>query len=133
MLTPILTLVCWTLVVWIWMYATRIPAMQKAKIAPDDAVHPGALNALPFNVRVVADNYNHLHEQPTLFYALAVYAHLAGTATPFMVSLAWMYVGLRIVHSLIQIVVRKVVPRFGVFFLSSLVLIVLAILNLLAL
>ena len=60
------------------MYATRVPAMQKAKIDPQSAIHPGALSVLPANVRVVADNYNHLHEQPTIFYALAIYTHLAG-------------------------------------------------------
>ena len=71
-LYPVLALVVWTLVMWLWMYATRIPAMQKAGINPDDARHPGNSygDKIPPNVRSVADNYNHLHEQPTIFYAL---------------------------------------------------------------
>ena len=65
-LTPVLILISWTAVMWLWMYATRIPAMQKAKINPDDARHPGTYgDRLPANVRAIADNYNHLHEQPT--------------------------------------------------------------------
>ncbi|MEL7540791.1 MAG: MAPEG family protein, partial [Pseudomonadota bacterium] len=80
-LTPVLLLVCWTLIMWLWMYATRIPAMTKAKIDPDDARHPGTYaDRLPANVRAVADNYNHLHEQPTIFYALMVFAALTGGA-----------------------------------------------------
>lgn len=133
MLTPILALVIWTLIVWVWMYATRIPAMQKAKIDPESAVHPGSLSVLPENVRVVADNYNHLHEQPTIFYALAFYTHLAGNTGDLAISLAWIYVVLRIVHSLIQIIVRKVIPRFSVFLLSSVTLVLLAAVNLVAL
>lgn len=133
MLTPVLALIVWTLIIWTWMYATRIPAMQKAKIRPDDAIHPGALNVLPPGARVVADNYNHLHEQPTLFYALAIYSHLAGVADPLNIALAWGYVGVRVAHSLVQIVLKKVMVRFSVFVLASVLLIIIAIRNLIAL
>ncbi len=132
-LTPVLALVCWTLIVWVWMYATRIPAMKKAKIDPQSAIHPGSLSGLPTGARVVADNYNHLHEQPTIFYALALYAHLAGAADPINIWLAWAYVGLRIVHSFVQIVVRRVMLRFFVFATGSVVLILMAIRCVLAL
>lgn len=133
MLTPVLALVCWTLIVWVWMYATRIPAMQKAKIDPQSAIHPGALSALPADVRVVADNYNHLHEQPTIFYALAIYTHLAGAGGEPAVMLAWAYVALRVVHSFMQIVVKRVMLRFMTFALGSLCLIAIAVLDVLAL
>ncbi|MEK7266406.1 MAG: MAPEG family protein [Pseudomonadota bacterium] len=133
MLTPVLALVCWTLIVWLWMYATRIPAMQAAKIDPQSAVHPGALSVLPESVRVVADNYNHLHEQPTIFYALAIYTHLAGAGSEMTIALAWAYVGLRVVHSFMQIVVKRVMLRFMTFALGSLCLIAIAVLDVLAL
>lgn len=133
MLAPVLALVVWTLIVWLWMYATRIPAMQKAKIDPQSAVHPGSLATLPTNVRVVADNYNHLHEQPTIFYALMIYSHLAGIADPLNVWLAWGYVGLRVAHSFAQIVLKRVIVRFSLFAVSTILLIVIAARNLLAL
>ncbi|PCJ70352.1 MAG: hypothetical protein COA62_07055 [Rhodobiaceae bacterium] len=133
-LTPILVLVSWTLVIWIWMYARRMPAMTAAKVDPQDAQHPGALaKLLPSQVQRVADNYNHLHEQPTIFYALVIYTHLAGAVDPINIALAWSYVGLRIVHSLIQNTVNIVVARFAVFSLSAIVLMALAVRNLLAL
>ena len=131
MLTPILALVCWTLIIWVWMYATRIPAMNAAKIHPQDAAHPGALNALPSSARRVADNYNHLHEQPTIFYALVAYTHLAGTTDMLNIQLAWAYVALRVIHSLNQCTVNHVTSRFITFKLSTLVLITLAVRNVL--
>jgi hypothetical protein len=122
-LTPILALIILSLLVWIWMYATRIPAMQKMGINPDNARHPGSLDGLPSAVRQVADNYNHLMEQPTIFYALAFYIYLSGQQDHLYIVLAWVYVGLRVVHTLIQCTVNRVAWRFSVFVLSTLVLI----------
>jgi hypothetical protein len=125
MLLPILTLIAWTMIMWAWMYATRIPAMQAAKIDPQDAAKPGSLDVLPLKVRQIADNYNHLHEQPTLFYALALVAHVGNLADGVSIWLAWGYVALRVLHSLVQATVNLVTLRFGVFALASLVLIAL--------
>ncbi|MEM9180933.1 MAG: MAPEG family protein [Pseudomonadota bacterium] len=126
-LTPVLLMVCWTLIMWLWMYATRIPAMSKAKIDPDDARHPGTYaDKLPANVRAIADNYNHLHEQPTLFYALMVFAALTGGSDSLMMYLGYAYVGIRVLHSFVQALSPKVALRFMVFALGSIVLFVMA-------
>lgn len=132
MLAPIITLVAWTLVMWIWMYATRIPAIQAARIPPQDAAHPGSLNVLPSEIRRVADNYNHLHEQPTIFYALALALYVGQMADALSVQLAWAYVGLRVLHSLTQATVNRVAIRFGLFALSSVVLIIMCVRGLIA-
>ncbi len=121
-LTPILALVAWSLLVWVWMYATRIPAIQKAKLDPQTAAHPGSLNVLPSSVRAVADNYNHLMEQPTIFYALVVYLHLTQQGDPVNTNLAWAYVVLRAVHSLVQNTANLVPLRFLIFSLSTMML-----------
>ncbi|MEQ3745049.1 MAG: MAPEG family protein [Henriciella sp.] len=129
-LTPVLLLILWTLVMWLWMYATRIPAMQKAKIDADEARHPGTyVDRMPANVRSIAENYNHLHEQPTIFYALMGFAALTGGATSTMMYLGFGYVGLRVLHSLVQVLSPKVIIRFGVFAVSSIVLIVMAVME----
>lgn len=127
-LTPVLALILWTLLIWVVMYARRIPAMNKAGIAPQDAAHPGSLNVLPSCVRAAADNYNHLMEQPTIFYALMFYLHLSGSSQgdSMALTLAWAYVALRVLHSLTQITVNTVVTRFALFSLSTIVLIVMA-------
>jgi hypothetical protein len=132
-LTPILALVCWTFVLWFWLYATRIPALRAAKIDPAKLKQKQDLDVLPVKVRQVADNYNHLHEQPTVFYALAIYSHLVGVHDELNVWLAWTYVAVRVLHSLIQCTSNFVPLRFSVFTLGSLVLMVIAARNVIAL
>jgi hypothetical protein len=125
MIAPVLALVAWTFVMWFWMYATRIPAIQKAKVDMAELSRTGGALELPPEVSRVADNYNHLHEQPTLFYAVALAAQLAGAADGAAVGLAWAYVAIRVVHSFVQ-ATRNVIPvRFAVFSLGSLVLLAL--------
>ena len=126
MLAPVLALIVLSLLVWVWMYATRIPAMQRAKIDPQAARHPGSLNSLPSSARQVADNYNHLMEQPTIFYALVFVIILSGHSDVFYIDLAWAYVGLRVLHTLIQGTVNIVNLRFLVFSLSTIVLMIMA-------
>jgi hypothetical protein len=118
-LTPALALVCWTLVMWIWLYATRLPAMRAAGLDPNKVKEKKDLDVLPRKVRQVADNYNHLHEQPVLFYALVFYCHLAGVGDATNVMLAWIYVGFRVAHSLFQALVNFVPVRFALFALGS--------------
>src|SRR5262245_30385670 len=120
---PVLALIAWTFVMWLWMYATRIPAMRAAKIDLDVASRTGAKLALPPEVTRVADNYNHLHEQPTLFYALALAAQIAGGADSINITLAWIYVLIRIVHSLVHATKNVIIVRFFVFNIGTIVLI----------
>jgi hypothetical protein len=130
-LTPVLALIVWTFVLWVWLYATRIPAMRA--IGMDKFSRKDDLKQLPIGVQNIADNYNHLHEQPTLFYALAIYSHLAGTADPVNVALAWTYVGIRVVHSFIQCTSNFIPLRFTVFAIGTLVLMAMTVRNVLAL
>lgn len=129
---PVLGLILWTFVIWMWMYATRIPAMRAAGIDPAKLKQKGELEVLPIKVKQIADNYNHLHEQPTVFYALAIYSHLVGVHDPLNIGLAWGYVALRIAHSLIQCTGNFVPVRFVVFASSSVVLMVIAARNVIA-
>jgi hypothetical protein len=107
------------------MYATRIPAMNAAKLDPDRlARDPEAKldRLLPPEVQWKAHNYNHLHEAPTVFYAVALVLAIVGQGDGLNAWLGWAYVAIRIVHSLVQATVNRVTVRFAVFVLSSLVL-----------
>jgi hypothetical protein len=127
-LAPALALVLWTFVMWAWLYATRIPAIVRGKVALTPATTKDEMNRqLPPQVRWKADNYNHLLEQPTLFYAVAVIAAVAGAGDALNVGLAWAYVALRVVHSLIQAIVNVIPARFAVFMAASLVLLALSV------
>jgi hypothetical protein len=110
------------------MYATRIPAIRKARLPLDPSAPRGEQMAtLPATVRWKADNYNHLMEQPTVFYAVALSLAVLGQGDGINSTLAWVYFALRVVHSLVQTTVNKIEVRFGVFVLSSFVLIALTV------
>ena len=127
-LAPLIALVLWSFVMWAWLYATRIPAIVKNKIALDPDRPKEEFHArLPARVRWKADNYNHLMEQPTLFYAVALTLALIGEGADLNAALAWLYVGLRIVHSLVQATVNIVVLRFAIFMAASVVLLAMAV------
>ena len=105
----------------------RIPAILRLRIRLDGNLPRGEQMAtLPPRVRWKADNYNHLHEQPTLFYATALTLALLDQGDVLTVGLAWAYVGLRVAHSLIQALVNVIIVRFSVFMIASAVLVVLA-------
>ena len=127
-LSPVLALIVWSLIIWCLMYARRIPAMQKAKINPESARSPdGNWKAkLPEKTQAAAHNYNHLMEQPTIFYALMFTIFLMDKVTPLALYCAWGYVILRVIHSLVQVTSNKVMIRFSVFTLSTWLLIVVA-------
>jgi hypothetical protein len=132
LLLPVLALVGWTFVLWFWMYATRIPAMQRARIDMAELSRTGAPLVLPPEIARVSDNYNHLHEQPTIFYAVALTAALAGATDVASVVLAWVYVVLRVVHSLVQATKNPIPIRFAIFTLASFALMALWVRTLLA-
>ncbi len=111
-----------------WLYATRIPAMVRQKIAYDPRRPVEEFHSqLPPQVRWKADNYNHLMEQPTLFYAVALSLALLGADGAVNIALAWGYVGLRVIHSLVQATVNVIVVRFAIFMIATLVLLLMSI------
>jgi len=127
-LAPLLALVLWSFVMWAWLYATRIPAITRLDIVFDPMRPNSDFNAqIPPKVRWKADNYNNLMEQPTLFYAVALTLAVIGAGDGLSLVLAWTYVVLRIVHSLVHALINIVIWRFAVFMLGSVVLLVLAI------
>lgn len=127
MLQPVVALVLWSMVMWAWLYATRVPAMIGARTKLDPTLPRDVmLGGLPPRVRWKADNYNHLMEQPTLFYATALTLALVGPNDGLNLALAWAYVGLRVTHSLIQALINVILVRFAVFMVASSVLVVLA-------
>ncbi|MEG8025017.1 MAPEG family protein [Sphingomonas aurantiaca] len=127
-LRPMVVLIAWTLVMLGWALATRLPAMKAAGVDLRTLVGTKGSDAdrsLPPQAQWKVHNYNHLMEQPTLFYAVCTVLALSGSGDGPNAWIAWAYVGLRIVHSLIQATSNRVRDRFVVFVLSSLTLVAL--------
>jgi hypothetical protein len=121
-LAPVVALVVWTIVMMVWMYATRFPAMRRKGISLKGRVgsKTGSLEGVVEDrVNWKAHNYNHLMEQPTLFYAIALSLALMGMGGGINLYLAWAYVLFRVLHSLVQATTNIVLHRFILFLLAS--------------
>jgi len=131
MLAPAAVLVVWTLIVLLWIIPFRFGAIAKVK---DKSTLPGKKGVrgsdlegvIPDKANWPAHNHTHLHEQPTLFYAVSAIIAIVGPSA-FDVTLAWIYVGIRIVHSLWQNLVNTIPVRFALFLVSTIALVVLAV------
>jgi hypothetical protein len=124
-LLSVFVLAALTAAMMLWMYATRLPAMKRAGLDPQAAAHTADLRGkLPASAERVADNYNHLTEAPTVFYAVALGIVVLGAADPVHVACAWTFVGLRVAHSLVQATINRVALRFLLFTLSWVALII---------
>ena len=131
-LAPTIVLVLWSLIMLMWMGATRFPAIAKLGVDPKSLPAGGRgrdlEELLPPSVMWKAHNYDHLMEQPTIFYATVFVLVAIGEGAGLNATLAWAYCLLRIVHSLWQATVNKVIPvRIGLFSASSVCLVVLAV------
>jgi hypothetical protein len=123
LLGPVVALVAWSILMFIWMYVARLREMRRAGISLKGRVgtRGGALEGvIPDQANWKAHNYNHLMEQPTIFYAIVLALVLMGFDHPINVYLAWGYVAFRVLHSLVQATVNVVTYRFALFILATL-------------
>lgn len=129
MLAPAAVLVTWTLVMLFWMAFSRFPILAKQgktlSNAPAGIRGQDSEGDLPPSVNWKSHNYSHLLEQPTLFYAVVVIIAIMG-ATETDIWAAWIYVGLRIIHSIWQATANRIPARFSLFLASTVALIYLA-------
>ncbi len=122
-LTPVLALIIWTFVMWVWMYKRRIPAMMAiTKNTQEFIDKPELKDKIPARVKWAAENYNHLHEQPVVFYALMFYLFLSNLTPSWILYAAWGYVIVRVLHSLSQVIGNRIMVRFPLFVLGSVLL-----------
>ena len=125
-LKPVVVLAAWTLVMWAWMLIVRMPALRSAGVDLNKLVGSKGTDAdrvLPAKAQWPVHNYNHLMEQPTIFYAVAIVLAITGTGYGVNAWLGWGYAGFRIAHSLVQATVNRVLFRFWLFLASTLCLI----------
>eukprot|EP01038_Epipyxis_sp_PR26KG_P005916 gene5916-8159_t len=120
--SPALVLISWSMIMMLWLYSIRIPIVIQRRIKMEDNMTKEKFNSFmsPY-AKNVADNYNHLMEQPTIFYAIVFYFKVTQKGTSLQTVLAWFYVGTRIVHSLFQ-AGGLILNRFMIFMVSSFIL-----------
>ncbi|MBR0551923.1 MAPEG family protein [Stakelama marina] len=129
-LKPVVVLIAWSLFMLFWMLMTRMPAMKAAGVDLTRLTGSKGSDAdgmLPDRAQWKAHNYNHLMEQPTLFYAVCLVLAVAGWGGGINATIAWIYVGLRILHSIVQATWNRVAVRFMLFGLATIALLALTV------
>ena len=123
-LYPVFTLAWWTSCVLLLIPIARIKAGRRREIVPDDFKY-GESASVPPHVSIPNRNYMNLLELPVLFYVATILLYVSPHSSSAFIVLAWMYVGLRIIHSLIHLTYNKVFHRLAAFALSNAVLVAL--------
>lgn len=122
-LQPLIAMAILTLFVALRMLCSRVTAMRKLKIHPQQGQDAKKLNAmLPSEVARIANNYNHLFEQPVIFYVICLALAVMQQVDEIHIWCAWLYTALRFAHSWVQTTIDYVMLRFVLFVMSWMVL-----------
>lgn len=125
LLMPMLVLAAWSLIILFVLIGQRVRHSGKTGVQPQDMRTPELAYAnCTESINNMANNFKHLFEVPVLFYVVCIVATLAGATSGLMATLAWVFVGLRVVHSVIQSTINVVMLRLAVFATSVTVLVV---------
>lgn len=108
-----------TIVVWVYMYVKRIPFIEKSNIPPEQLTPYVLLKSSPPDVSNPSDNFKNLCELPTLFYALCIYLYVTDNVDLAALIAAWLFVGFRVLHSLVHCTVNIPILRFSLYSIST--------------
>jgi len=119
LLQPVVVMLLLTICMAFWLFITRIPAMKRLKIHPQKGQNTSELaKLLPQEIVRISNNYNHLFEQPIIFYTICIIISLLNHVDNIHIWTAWAYVVIRVIHSIVQATVDIVMIRFTLFLLS---------------
>ncbi len=117
-LWPMCAQACLVALVWLRLYAVRLTEIRVRGIEPQQLARADEAVKLLAN-NSAADNLRNLFEIPVLFFAICLALYVTGFVTPVQVSLAWGFVMLRAVHSLVHTTYNRVMHRFAAYALST--------------
>jgi hypothetical protein len=123
-LYPLCALAAWTFLVLLLIPFVRVRSVRRREVRPNDFKY-GESAAVPPGVSIPNRNYMNLLELPMLFYVVCLVLYVTAGGSSLPVAVAWAYVGLRIVHSLIHLTYNQVIHRLSVFALSNAALVLL--------
>lgn len=119
---PFFSMILLTFVVWIYMYARRIPFIQKSNLSPEQLTPIEFARISPPAVSNPSDNLKNLFEIPTIFYGLALYFYVTNQVDTTYVVASWFFVAFRVLHSAVHCTINIVVLRFWLYCISALAL-----------
>ena len=117
---PMFSVLILTFVVWVYMYAKRIPFIQKGNFTPEQLSPLEFAKLSPPDVSNPSDNLKNLFEIPVLFYVLCIYLYTMGEVDQIYLVAAWLFAGFRLLHSIIHCTVNIILLRFSLYIISTL-------------
>jgi hypothetical protein len=124
---PFFAMVLLTLIVWVYMYARRIPFIQRNNLLQQQLGPSELARISPPAVSNPSDNLKNLFEIPTIFYALTLYLYVTHSVDSTYLVAAWIFVLFRALHSLVHCTINIVLLRFWLYAVSTVALWFLAI------
>ena len=118
-LEPMMAMFLLTFVVWVYMYARRIPFITQSNLPPDQLTPAGLADLSPPEVSNPSDNLKNLFEVPVLFYALCIYIFITNQTDAQYLFAAWTFVAFRIMHSAMHCTLNIVIVRFWLYFAAA--------------
>jgi hypothetical protein len=119
---PFFSMILLTLIVWLYMYARRIPFIRANKLRDDQLTPLEFARLSPPAIANPSDNLKNLFETPTIFYVLALYLHVTQSVDGVYLAAAWVFVAFRVLHSLVHCTFNLILLRFSLYAISTLAL-----------
>src|SRR5262245_27417989 len=108
-----------TMVVWIYMYARRIPFILRSKLTPQQLKPMELARLSPPEVANPSDNLKNLFELPTIFYAVVLYLYATRQVDGLSLGAAWIFFAFRVLHSVVHCTFNFVPLRFWLYAVSA--------------
>lgn len=121
-LVPFVGVMLLTLVVWVYMYARRIPFILRSKLTPSQLTPLEFARLSPAHISNPSDNLKNLFELPTIFYAVVLYLYASDQVDAIHIGAAWVFFGFRVLHSAVHCTFNLVPLRFWLYAISALAL-----------
>jgi len=116
---PFFVMIALTFCVWFYMYVKRIPFIRKNFRNMDNVSAEEFQAASPPAVSNPSNNLKNLFEMPIVFYALCLYLFVTQQVDAVYLLAAWVFAGIRVLHSIVHCTFNKVLLRFGLYLISA--------------
>ncbi len=117
---PIFAMFILTFVVWVYMYARRIPFIRSLDLPLEELTSAVLVQRSPPSVSNPSDNLKNLFEIPIVFYALALYLYVTNQVDAVYVVVSWVFVLFRVLHSAVHCTINIVLLRFSLYLVACL-------------
>jgi len=117
---PVFVMLMLTIIVWVYMYARRIPFIRNSDFGPGELTPITLQQRSPPAVSNPSDNLKNLFEIPVLFYFVSLFLFATNQVDQIYLFASWFFVVFRIFHSVVHCTFNAILLRFSLYVVSTL-------------